>query len=152
MKIFDISRSLTNDLAPWPGDTPFRFALTSKIADGSSVNVGAMTMSVHNGTHADATFHFDSKGWTMEEAELERYIGPAFVLDLTSLFKSGKFPQITVRDLDRMSDSPRLFVRTDVWRDSKIFPSENSRHRFRRSRVVAGEGSEIARARSAVGR
>ena len=62
MKIWDISRTLSHDLAEWPGDEPFRIRLTSEIAKGASVNLGAITMSVHNGTHADARFHFDPKG------------------------------------------------------------------------------------------
>ena len=41
MKIFDISRSLSNDLAPWPGDTPFHFESKWKMAEGATVNVGA---------------------------------------------------------------------------------------------------------------
>ena len=54
MKIFDISRPLFNGLAPWPGDTAFRFDLKWKMAEGATVNVGAVTMGVHNGSHADA--------------------------------------------------------------------------------------------------
>jgi Predicted metal-dependent hydrolase len=59
MKIWDISRTLSNDFAEWPGDEPFRYRVTNEIAKGASVNLGAIAMSVHNGTHADARFHFD---------------------------------------------------------------------------------------------
>ena len=62
MKIWDISRTLSDDLAEWPGDEPFHFRLTKTLAAGQSVNLGAISMSVHNGTHADAQFHFDAKG------------------------------------------------------------------------------------------
>ena len=58
MTIWDISRALTNDLAPWPGDTRFRFELTARLGENAVVNVGAIRMGVHNGSHADATFHF----------------------------------------------------------------------------------------------
>ncbi|MDQ6911716.1 MAG: cyclase family protein [Verrucomicrobiota bacterium] len=127
MKIFDISRGLTNDLAPWPGDTPFTFELKGQIAQGSSVNVGAIEMSVHNGTHADAEFHFDSAGWTMEKAELQTYFGPAVVLDLTKLFQDGTLPKIGVGDLERMealSEAPRLLLKTGIWPDSTKFPKK----------------------------
>ena len=126
MKIFDISRCLTNDLAPWPGDTPFTFELKGQIAQGSSVNVGAIEMSVHNGTHADAQFHFDSAGWTIEKAELEIYFGPAVVIDLTNLFEQGAYPKIGVGDLERMEsalgEAPRLLLKTGIWPDSTRFP------------------------------
>ena len=50
---------LSNDLAEWPGDEPCRFQLTREKTKGESVNLGAISMSVHNGTHADAQFHFE---------------------------------------------------------------------------------------------
>ena len=80
MKIFDISRSLSNDLAPWPGDTPFHFELKWKMAEGATVNVGAINMGVHNGTHADAPFHFEPRGETIERMPLDIYIGHAVVV------------------------------------------------------------------------
>ena len=54
----DITRPLHNALPPWPGDTAFDHRLTWRMDAGASVNVGALTMGTHNGTHADAPFHF----------------------------------------------------------------------------------------------
>jgi arylformamidase len=131
MKIFDITRTLSNDLAPWPGDTPFRFELKWKMAEGATVNVGAVNMGVHNGTHADATFHFDEGGDSIERMSLEAYLGQAVVVDLTKLFaRTGGEPdrarQIRVADLEAFAASfeqaPRLLLKTGVWQDSKIFP------------------------------
>jgi arylformamidase len=131
MRIFDISRALSNDLAPWPGDTPFHFELKWKMAEGATVNVGAVTMGVHNGTHADAMFHFDESGDPIERMPLDAYIGDAVVVDLTGLFgRAGdafdKTRQIGVADLEAFSASleqaPRLLLKTGVWKDSKVFP------------------------------
>jgi arylformamidase len=131
MKIFDISRSLSNDLAPWPGDTPFHFELKWKMAEGATVNVGAIDMGVHNGTHADATFHFDPRGETIERMPLDIYIGDAVVVDLRRVFSdAGNQPdrarQIRVADLEASSASieqtQRLLIKTGVWKDSKTFP------------------------------
>jgi arylformamidase len=131
MEIFDISRTLSNDLAPWPGDTPFHFELKWKMAEGASVNVGAVSMGVHNGTHADATFHFDTSGNSIERMPLDAYLGEAVVVDLTKLFERtgegfDRTRQIGVGDLDEFSASveraPRLLLKTGVWKDSKVFP------------------------------
>ncbi|HXM32628.1 MAG TPA: cyclase family protein [Chthoniobacterales bacterium] len=131
MKIFDISRSLSNDLAPWPGDTPFHFELKWKMAEGATVNVGAINMGVHNGTHADAIFHFDPRGETIERMPLDIYFGDAVVVDLTRIFSdAGNQPdrtrQIRVADLEASSASieqtQRLLLKTGVWKDSKVFP------------------------------
>src|SRR3954467_4745660 len=90
MKIFDISRPLFNGLAPWPGDTAFHFELKWKMAEGATVNVGAVTMGVHNGTHADAIFHFDESGDPIDRMPLEAYLGDAVVVDLTGLFVQAR--------------------------------------------------------------
>ena len=126
MKIWDISRTLADVLAPWPGDTPFHFKLTRQIPAGDVVNLGAITTSVHNGTHADARFHFEATGETMERAPLDIYLGPAMVVDLADQFAGGDKTLIEIDDLQpaakSISEAPRLLIKTSVWRDSTIFP------------------------------
>lgn len=126
MKIWDISRPLTNDLAEWPGDTPFDFRLIRKIPDGSAVNLGSIGMSVHNGTHADAIFHFEENGLTIERAALDVYFGRAAVVDLSSRFADRQKRIIEVEDLqsfhEEIADAKRLLVKTNIWSDSTIFP------------------------------
>jgi len=123
MKIFDISRPLFNGLAPWPGDTAFRFDLKWKMAEGATVNVGAVTMGVHNGSHADAPFHFKEGAATIDRIPLETYIGEAVVVDLTNSFANGESREITIADIGTAADlAPRLLLKTGAWTDSKIFP------------------------------
>ena len=123
MKIFDISRPLFNGLAPWPGDTAFHFELKWKMTEGATVNVGAVTMGVHNGSHADAPFHFQQGADTIERMPLETYFGEAVVVDLTNQFKDGVRREITIADLSAAADSaPRVLLKTGVWNDSKKFP------------------------------
>ena len=129
MKIWDISRTLSNDLAEWPGDEPFRFRLTNEIAKGASVNLGAITMSVHNGTHADARFHFDPKGESIEKAPLNPYLGRATVVDLAQSFVRSKQKHlITTEDLkphaEDIAATSRLLVKTGRCSDSRIFPNQ----------------------------
>lgn len=128
MKIFDISRTLSDELAPWPGDVGFRFKLNGKIPDGSSVNLGMMSMSLHNGSHADARFHFEQDGWTIEEAKLKTYLGPAIVVDLAHKYIGDAMPQMTIDDLarwgDELKNAPRLLLKTNVWSDSHVFPKQ----------------------------
>jgi arylformamidase len=126
MQIFDISRLLSNDLAPWPGDTAFHFELKWKMAEGATVNVGAVTMGVHNGTHADAPFHFEEGAGTIEAMPLEIYLGEAVVVDLTKQFENDRNRQVSVADLQPCSEAltlaPRLLLKTGVWKDPKVFP------------------------------
>ncbi len=126
MTIIDISRSLTDDLAPWPGDVGFRYKLNGTIPEGSSVNVGMISMSLHNGSHADARFHFEDDGWTMEQAQLATYLGPVLVADLSAKYADGALPQMTIDDLapfeTELKTTPRFLLKTNVWTDSRVFP------------------------------
>jgi arylformamidase len=129
MKIWDISRTLSNDLAEWPGDEPYQFRSTQEKAKGASVNLGAISMSVHNGTHADAQFHFDTNGETIEKAPLEVYLGRAAVVDLAQAFLSAKEKHlITIEDLqpsaEQIAAASRLLVKTGRWSDSSVFPDK----------------------------
>ena len=129
MKLWDISRTLSNDLAEWPGDEPFRFRLTREKTKGESVNLGAISMSVHNGTHADARFHFDTNGESIEKAPLETYLGRATVVDLAQAFLDMKEKRlITIEDLrpsaEAIAATSRLLVKTGRWSDSAVFPNQ----------------------------
>ncbi len=129
MKIWDISRTLSNDLAEWPGDEPCCFRLTRQKVKGESVNLGAISMSVHNGTHADAQFHFDTNGESIEKAPLETYLGRATVVDLAQAFLDSKEKHlITIEDLrpsaEAIAATSRLLVKTGRWSDSAVFPNQ----------------------------
>ena len=117
--IHDITRPLHATLAPWPGDTAFEHRLTWRMDAGSSVNVGALTMGTHNGTHVDAPFHFLPSGQRMDEIDLSVYVGPALVVDV------GGVGWTINRDVlaalpDRVE---RLLLRTGAWPDDAIFPA-----------------------------
>jgi arylformamidase len=129
MKLWDISRTLSNDLAEWPGDEPCRFRLTREKTKGASVNLGAISMSLHNGTHADARFHFDADGESIEKASLQTYLGRATVVDLWQVFLDSKEKHlITIDDLrpsaEAIAATSRILVKTGRWTDSTVFPKQ----------------------------
>jgi arylformamidase len=128
MKIWDISRTLSNDLAPWPGDTPFNFELTARLGQGAVVNLGAIRMSVHSGSHADARFHFEKDGATIDQAVLETYFGRAVVVDVSRYFKGAEGEWITIDQLSAevssFAETPRLLLKTGVWPDTTVFPKK----------------------------
>lgn len=120
MKIYDISRPL-NDSAPvWPGDEPYRFSRKLSIADGASVNLGSISLSVHAGSHADAPLHFLDGGAGIDAMGLSVYIGPAAVIDVSG------HATITVEIIESVDfgDSARLLLRTGGWPEANEFPSE----------------------------
>jgi arylformamidase len=128
MRVWDISRTLSADLAEWPGDESFHFQLRKTIGKGQPVNLGTITTSVHNGTHADAQFHFNRKGESIEKARLEIYLGRAVVVDLTEAFtRPNEKHLITIEDLrpsaEEIAATSRLLVKTGRWSNSAVFPN-----------------------------
>jgi arylformamidase len=119
VRIYDISLPLQASLAPWPGDTPYRLDLERLDADGTAIHLGAVTMSVHSGSHADAPFHFLENGASMAAVDLEAYLGPAVLVDL-----SGQ-PIIRQADLRAVdfSRAPRALLKTGAWPDPSVFPA-----------------------------
>src|SRR5205809_5593045 len=86
-------------------------------------------MSVHNGTQADAQFHFDTNGESIEKAPLEIYLGRATVVDLAQAFSHSKEKHlITIEDLqpsaEEIAATSRLLVKTARWSDSTVFPNQ----------------------------
>lgn len=80
MKIYDISQELFG-CAVYPGDPqPERFR-TLSIKNGDVCNLTAFKMCAHNGTHVDAPFHFYADGKTIDQVDLDRFIGWAYVAE-----------------------------------------------------------------------
>ena len=86
----DISQTFSNKIGTWPGDAPFHFNVAFSKEQTGSVNIGRFTTSVHTGTHADAPFHFDSDAPTIEQLDINVYIGRAKVVDVTGLEAIGQ--------------------------------------------------------------
>ena len=118
MKIHDISLPLDAATVPWPGDKPFRLSPTMTIEAGNSVNLSSFSTSSHNGTHADAPYHYNSRGITMERVPLEVFIGPALVAEIVS---NQEIPASALASLD-LAGTPRLLLRTAPRRDRSRFP------------------------------
>jgi arylformamidase len=82
MEIFDISKTIREGIAVWPGDQEFRLRWTMRLRAGDSCNVSGVTMSTHTGTHLDAPYHFDNSGADIGAVALTHYLGSARVLEL----------------------------------------------------------------------
>ena len=117
--LHDITRPLRHTLAPWPGDTAFEHRLTWRMDEGAAVNVGALTMGTHNGTHADAPFHYLPDGETIDALDPALFVGPALVVDVSAAGWS-----ITRAAFDGMDeDVTRLLLKTGAWPDDTRFPA-----------------------------
>jgi len=63
-----------------------------------------LTLPTHIGTHVDAPYHFHPGGTTLDDMPLEKYMGPALLLDLRQVAR-GKTP-ISIDDLRQAGGEP----------------------------------------------
>ncbi len=119
-KWIDISQTLSNTIAHWPGDEPFHFNIGITKEQTGSVNIGNISTSSHTGTHVDAPFHFDENGKTIEELDVNLYVGEAKVIDLTEEEK------VTVEALEQfdLTGVTRLLMKTRKDINQEQFPEE----------------------------
>lgn len=120
MKIYDISRVISEETPVWPGDVPFTWRETAGAETGAPWGSTCFTMSAHCGTHADAPGHVFGDAAGIAEAPLAAYIGPARVIDLPGLGEVGAdalprrslgAPRILFRSGGRASLSPLAAIR-----------------------------------------
>lgn len=119
-KWIDISQPLTKQLAHWPGDKSFDYKLSFTKEQTGSVNIGEIAMSVHNGTHVDAPYHYDSEGETIDEIPLELYIGKALVVEVSD---SDIIDIAAFNDID-LSQASRVLLKTALPNDPNHFPEK----------------------------
>ncbi|GAA4641865.1 arylformamidase [Pontixanthobacter gangjinensis] len=115
-RIWDISQKLRAGLPVWPGDTQFSHTPTWEMRDGSPVNVSALTLSTHSGTHADAPLHYDPAGLDSAASDLEPYLGKCLVVDAR-----GSGAAIAIGTVPGLDGIERVLFRTyesfphDMW-------------------------------------
>ena len=105
---------MNSTLAVWPGDTEFAYTTTA----WGDICVGAVTMSCHTGTHADAPRHFLPDGIGIAEIPPEVYVGECLVLAVVGLDELG--PEV----FGEATLPPRVLLKTLAWTDHTRFPDE----------------------------
>ncbi|GAA0413429.1 MAG: arylformamidase [Bacillota bacterium] len=115
----DISQPLTDKIAHWPGDKPFSYSLTASKQETKSVNIGQITTSLHTGTHIDAPFHFDSNGKTIEQLDINLYIGKSVVIDVS---QANTITAEVLSQYHWPSEINRVLLRTSLPNNPERFP------------------------------
>ncbi|MFP4476713.1 MAG: cyclase family protein [Desulfatibacillaceae bacterium] len=81
-RIYDITLSLPDEVAPYPGDTPFSRELASSMEHGHHSDASVLTISSHAGTHLDSPAHFHPGGKSLDQFEIGRFLVPARMVDV----------------------------------------------------------------------
>ena len=80
MRIYDISQEVFG-CNVFPGDPSPEREVMMRISDGAVCNLTAFRMCAHNGTHVDAPYHFVEDGKKIDEVDLAKWIGYAYVAE-----------------------------------------------------------------------
>jgi arylformamidase len=112
-RIIDISPPITERLAVWPGDAPFRRKVALSIAEGANIDLSAIDTTVHLGAHADAPSHYVAGGDDIARRPLELYYGPCQVVRV----EVGRGERVTPAHLRDEVTAPRVLVRTATFPD-----------------------------------
>ncbi|GAA1776012.1 cyclase family protein [Streptomonospora arabica] len=111
-RIVDLSRTVGPRTQAFPGDRAPSVERSATVPV-EGFNSSAVHMSSHSGTHVDAPFHFLDGGQRLEDLPLERFTGPAVVVDATGL--PDRAP-VTAADLEpwrnRFVPGAAVLVRT----------------------------------------
>lgn len=83
-RLLDISRPLTAGMPVWPGDEEVSTRWTARIGPACPVNVGAISLTTHAGTHLDAPLHYDAAGSDVASLPLDLLLGPCLIADVTA--------------------------------------------------------------------
>src|SRR5438552_10299763 len=82
--IYDVTVPITNTMPIWPGDPPVELVPMSHESRNKThiVNLTAIAMGSHTGTHIDAPFHMIKSGKRLHEFSLEILVGTATVFEV----------------------------------------------------------------------
>lgn len=107
--IFDITFTVSDQLPIWPGSVPYSYHWSLQMPVAAN-NQSSFQMDSHLGTHLDAPLHFVNEGRPLQEIDLDKLIGKAWVAEI----RDTKI--ITAANLeaaDIPADCRRLLLKTD---------------------------------------
>lgn len=112
IRLVDLSQDLYHGVPNFACD-PQTAIFTHLLIEDRGYNNAVIVTGTHQGTHLDAPYHFFDDGKTIEQLDLRKGFGPAWVLDFTH--KKPK-EEITVADLlahgDKISRGSRIIFNT----------------------------------------
>ena len=103
-RLVDLSHPLQQGQLSYPND-PDVHVTAHRTMETHGVNVSSISMSTHQGTHLDAPFHFFADGATVDQIPLERFCGPARLVDLAPGGELEPKTPITVEILKQHADA-----------------------------------------------
>jgi arylformamidase len=108
--LIDVTVPIRDGMPVYDGNPGVHLERAQSIAAGDAVNISRLDLGVHTGTHVDAPVHFIEGGAGAESIDPETLIGPAYVVDATSLHSDIAVEALETLDLP--DGAERLLFKT----------------------------------------
>jgi arylformamidase len=118
--LIDISPRISERLAVWPGDVPYRREVSLDLTKGGNLTLSAITGTVHLGAHTDAPCHYEAGADGIEARTLDLYYGPCQVIEVAV----ARGERILPRHLKEKLSAPRVLFKTGTFPDPEHFTTD----------------------------
>src|SRR5229473_184458 len=99
-RVIDLSYAISDKMVAWPGDAKAFDAKTNATVEKEGYFTRSFWMLEHYGTHMDAPAHFPPGKITLDKIAVEKFFGPAVVIDVRSEAERDPDYQLTVKRVE----------------------------------------------------
>ena len=118
MKYIDISQTLDDDIAVFPGDIPFQRTTHLSFKQGHHLALSDVRTTLHVGAHADAPSHYHPEGKTIDAVDLTPYLGHCQVVEI-SIPRGERVTLSYFKNLNLEISAPRVLFKTSSFPNPK---------------------------------
>ena len=147
MKIYDISQEVFT-CQVYPGDPSPEKTILESMEKGDLYNLTAFSMCAHNGTHIDAPYHFIKDGKTVDEIDLQAFVGKAYVAECQGVITGDDAQKIIEKAKQQNPESAkRILIKGEAevsLEASKVFASSGILLLGNEAQTVGPENAPMA--------
>jgi arylformamidase len=115
--IWDVTPPISSRLMVWPGDTPPSREVLRDMNDGDTLTLSTLRATAHVGAHADAPSHYGARAPSIEERDLDFYLGSCQVIRL----RAARHTRVMPAALPAAITAPRVLIATGTFPDPTVF-------------------------------
>lgn len=115
--LYDITPPITPSMPVWPGDTPLSREILLDMSKGDNLTLSTLHATVHLGAHADGPNHYGVDGRSIDQQDLETYLGPCQVIRVTA----QRGTRISPDQINAKISAPRVLLATGTYPDPSVF-------------------------------
>jgi arylformamidase len=140
VKYFDISPRIQPGSPVFPGDQPFERQVTMDFKQGDHLGLSWMKTTLHIGAHADAPSHYHRDGLSIDQRDLQLYMGVCQVIDVQHVGPRRIMPEDLALDSIR---TPRVLFKSCSFKHSEAFQMEFTSLSAELIEALAGRGVKL---------